>query len=131
MMLKGGACFMTHWNPYQPAEDGLPPKEMRLIELHAEPWPNQARRVRIQLEITPFLERPNLQVTISTPDGREVSSIHIIETIETLMTFTMHLKGEVAEGPLHLKANLFYPDTGTVDEKIEILQWSDAGFAPA
>jgi hypothetical protein len=108
---------MSHWNPYQPSDDGLPPKEVRLIDLRAEPWPNQAKRVRIHLEITPFLERPNLQVTISSPDGHEVSSIHIIETIEARMTFTMHLKGEVEEGPLHLKANLFYPDTGIVDEK--------------
>jgi hypothetical protein len=122
---KGGALTMTHWNPYQPAEDGLPPKEMRLLEMRAELWPNQANRVRIHLEITPFLERPNLQITISRPDGREVSSIHIIETIESRMTFTMHLKGEVEEGPLHLKANLFYPDTGIVDEKNEIFHWPD------
>jgi hypothetical protein len=133
MKLKGGECLMTHWNPYQPVEDGLPPKEMRLLELRAEPWPNQSRRIRIHLEITPFLERPSLQVTISTPQGREVSSIHIIETIESQMTFTMHLKGEVEEGPLRLYARLFYQDTEIVDEKTEMLDWSEseAGSAPA
>ena len=121
---------MSHWNPYQPSEDGLPPMEIRLIELRAEPWPNQAQRVRIHLEITPFLERPNLQVTISRPDGTEISSIHIIETIETRMTFTMHLKGDPVKGPYCLKSSLFYPDTGIVDENNVTFDLSETEFPP-
>lgn len=115
---------MTHWNPFEPPEDGLSPKEIRLLELRAEPWTNQASRVRIHLEITPFIERPSLQVTISRPDGFEAASIHIIETIESRMTFTVHLRGELEPGPLTLKASLFYPDTGIVDEKSEPFHWS-------
>ena len=40
-------------------------KEVRIIELRAEPWPEDGRRVRIHLEVTPFLERPNLEVPIT------------------------------------------------------------------
>ncbi len=108
---------MSHWNPYQPFEDGLPPKELRITELRAEPWPDQSQRVRIHLEITPFLERPNLLVIITGLDGEEMSSAHIIETIETRMTFTLHLKGEVVDGPYNLKAKILYSEIGMVDEK--------------
>ncbi len=116
---------MTHWNPYQPSEDGLPPQEIRFVDLRAEPWPNQTQRVRIHIEMTPFLERPNIYVAILRLDEVEVSSIHIIETIESRMTFTMHIKGEQAKGAYQLHANLFYPDSGIIDEKkimFEILE---------
>jgi hypothetical protein len=108
---------MSHWNPYQPFEDGLPPQEVRLISLQAEPWPDSSQRVRILLEITPFLQRPNIEVTIFGTGDTEISNVHIIETIETHMTFTMHLKGSQKDGLFTLQAKLFYPDTGIVDEK--------------
>lgn len=107
---------MSHWNPYQPSEDGLPPEKVRFIELRTEPWPNQARRVRVHLEITPFLERPNIHITISRPDRREVSSIHMIEMIESRMVFTMHLKDDQGTGPYSLNARLYYSEIDTVDE---------------
>jgi hypothetical protein len=108
---------MPEWSPYQPAQDGLPPQEVHFIELKTEPWPGQPVRVRVHLEITPFLERPNIHAVIARDDRAEISSIHIIETIETRMVFTMHLRGEAGDGPLTLTAKLYYPDTGTVDEK--------------
>lgn len=107
---------MTGWNPYQPPEDGLPPKEVRILELRGEPWSEDERRVRIHLEMTPFLERPNIEVTITDMDGKEVSSIDIIESIESRMTFTMHIRADNVKGPYTLSANLAYPDIGIVDQ---------------
>lgn len=128
---KGGVIIiMTHWNPYPSPEDGLPPKEIRFIELRTEPWPNQGQRVRVHLEISPFLERPNIQVIIARPDKSEVSSVHIIETIESRMVFTMHLKGDQENGPYTLKAVLFYPDIGTVDEKTITFNINAQGLSP-
>ncbi len=112
-----GESVLSHWNSYQPPEDGLPPEQVCVIELRTEPWPDQTRRVRVVLEITPFLERPSLQVVITRPDGAEVSGIHIIETIEARMTFTMHIRDDQGQGPYQLKAIVLYPETGTVDEK--------------
>jgi hypothetical protein len=102
-----------------------------VTELRTEPWPDQSRRVRIILEITPFLERPNLHVVISRPDGAEVSGIHIIETIESRMTFTMHIRDDQSQGPYQLKANVFYPDTGTVDEESLTFDLPETGQPPA
>jgi hypothetical protein len=108
---------MSFINPYQPPEDGLPPQEVRVTELRAEPWPDDSRRVRIHVQISPFLERPDVEVLIAGQDGKKITSIDIIETIDDRMTFTMHLKGEQASGKYTLQARLSYPEAGTVDQK--------------
>jgi len=108
---------MSRMNPYQPPEDGLPPAEVRFTELRAEPWPDNSRRVRIHLQLTPFLERPDIEVVIVGPDGKKASSIDIIETIEDQMTFTMHLKEGIENGMFTVQANLSYLEHGIVDQK--------------
>lgn len=108
---------MLRPHSYQPPENGLPPQEVRIVSLRAEPWPENASRVRIHLDLTPFKERPNLEVSITDAGAQEVASITIIESIEDRMTFTMHLRGEAVRGPYQLSANVFYPEIGTVDQK--------------
>ena len=107
---------MAGWNPYQPPEDAVPPQEVRILELRGEPWPEDGRRVRIHLKTSPFLERPNIVVSIHDQNGKEVSSINIIESIEPQMTFTMHIRSEQVEGQYTLSASLVYPEIGTVDQ---------------
>jgi hypothetical protein len=107
---------MWRWNPQQPPEDGLPPEEVRIIQLGAEPWPD-GRRVRVSLEITPFLERPNIEVTITGKQDQEISSINIIGSIDNRMTFTMHLRGEEITGACTVTAVLNYPEIGTVHQE--------------
>ena len=85
----------------------LPPNEVRINSLKAEPWQDN-RRVRVTLEVTPFQKRPNGDVTISNPQGDEVASISIIESIVPRMEFTMHMRGETPPGEYRLSAVLFY-----------------------
>jgi len=97
----------------------LPPQEVRIKSLHAEPWPDN-RRVRIILEVTPFQKRPNGEVAISNPLGEEVASVSIIESIVPRMEFTMHLRGEVPAGEYRLSATLFYlPEAESQENPIE------------
>ena len=108
---------MLRPHEFQPPEDGLPPEEVRVLSLRAEPWPDGGRRVRVHLEITPFKERPNLEVSIADINGVEVSSINIIESIDTRMTFTMHIRSKEVSGKYTLSASLAYDNLGKVDEK--------------
>jgi hypothetical protein len=85
----------------------LPPQEVRIKSLHAEPWSDN-RRVRVILEVTPFQKRPNGEVNISDPLGEEVASVSIIESIVPRMEFTMHLRGENPAGEYRLTATLYY-----------------------
>jgi hypothetical protein len=67
--------------------------------------------------LTPFLERPNLTALITEAGGEEVSSASIIETIDTQLVFTMHIRPEEAAGPFTLTLSLTYPDLGVVDTR--------------
>jgi len=108
---------MLRPHSYQPPEDGLPPQEVRVVALLAEPWPDNSRRVRITLELTPFLERPDLEVSLIDEDDFEVSSLSIIESIDARMTFTMHIRREESKGPYKLSVKIAYPEIGMVDQQ--------------
>lgn len=107
---------MLRWNPLQPPEDGLPPADVRLTELSAEPWTEDYRRVRISLALTPFQQPPNLEVTVLGADNFEASTIYMVELIDTHITFTMHLRDGGVHPPYVLQARVLYPDLGIVDE---------------
>ena len=85
----------------------LPPDEVRIKDFQAEPRPDN-RRIRIYLEITPFQKRPNGEITIYSPQGEDVASASIVETITPKMELTMHLRGEVTPGEYSISAIIFY-----------------------
>jgi hypothetical protein len=108
---------MLDSHSFQSPEDGQPPHNVRIQDLWTEPWPEDARRIRVHLETTPFLERPNIDIVISDKNGLEASSITIIESIDTRMVFTLHLRGNYIDGLFTLFARLYYPEIGEVDNK--------------
>ena len=63
-----------------PADIPLPPDEVRIRELRAEPYPDQ-RRVRILLETTPFQQRPNCEIQVMDEAEKMVASLSIIESM--------------------------------------------------
>lgn len=96
----------------------LPPDEVRVKELRAEPWPDK-RRVRVYLEITPFQQRPNGNITIIDAAGEEVASVSFIETIDPKMEFTIHLRRQETSGEYSVSATLFYEENaGTQDDQV-------------
>ncbi|MDL1912228.1 hypothetical protein FBQ81_16295 [Chloroflexi bacterium CFX6] len=88
--------------------DRMTPEETRITSLSAEPYPD-GRRLRINIEITPFQKRPHLDVTLKDGDGDEVTSASLVEPLNWKIEFTMHIRGEL-KNPYTLKADLFYPD---------------------
>ncbi len=87
----------------------LPPEEVRIQVLRAEPWPDN-RRVRVVLEITPFQQRPNGTIVIRDAGGQEAAHISIIETIDPKMEFTLHLRKPDTTGSYIVTAVLFYEE---------------------
>jgi hypothetical protein len=92
---------------HDPADIPLPPEEVRIRRLVAEPWPD-GHRVRITLEITPFQKRPSGEIRILDSDGEEISSFTIIETIVSKMQFTLHLRENQPGGRYTASASLYY-----------------------
>jgi hypothetical protein len=91
-----------------PDIERLPPDRVQILNLKAEPY-RDGRRVRVNLEVTPFQKRPYLEVTLNDPQGQEVSTVSIVEPISWRLEFTMHLQRERMAGEYSLLARLFYP----------------------
>ena len=99
-----------------PSDIPLPPDQVRIRELRAEPLPDQ-RKVRITLEITPFQQRPNCEIQVSDMNGNVVASLSIIESIDPKMDFTVHLKVEEPIGEFEVSSDIYYyEDEKTKDD---------------
>jgi hypothetical protein len=91
-----------------PSETPLPPGEVRIRAVRAEPW-EDGRRVRIALELDPFLRRPSLDLTISDAWGKIAARASVIESMLRKIELTMHLRGDHTGESLNLLVELFYP----------------------
>lgn len=90
------------------------PEETRILSLTAAPYPD-GRRLRVNVEITPFQQRPHIEFMLNDAEGEEVASTSIVEPLSWKLEFTMHIRGEI-RNPYTLKARLYYPDGGPSDE---------------
>ncbi len=79
------------------------------------------RRVAVGFDITPFGERPSIQVTIRTMQGKEVSSLHVIETLETNFSLTMHLRDPNPQEAYEVCAILYYATPETEREDVQTI----------
>jgi len=98
------------------SEDNLQrttPEETHITSLTAEPYPD-GERVRVDIEMTPFQNRPYLEVSLTDANGDEIATASIVEPMSWKLEFTMHLRGANAN-PFKLAAILFYPDGPRAD----------------
>jgi hypothetical protein len=90
-----------------PSEIPLPPKEVRIRELDAKPWPD-GQRIHVYLEVDPFQQRPNADIFIYDQEGQEISQTSVIGSMSRKMEFTMHIRRKNPAGDYRLRAILFY-----------------------
>jgi hypothetical protein len=104
-----------------PAEEGvipLPPEDMRILELKAEPvQDNGPARLRVYINVTAFQQRPYLEVTLHNSEGSEIGSASIIEPMSRKNVFTMHIRSAQQTGQFSLSARLFYPEKPDSDTR--------------
>lgn len=103
-------------NFVDPEEAPVPPEEVRVRSIELKPFPD-GRRLRVQLDLTPFQQRPSLEVTIFDPEGAPVAVTNIIETIDPQLEFTMHLQRASQAGRYRMRVETAYQDGDTVDVK--------------
>lgn len=92
---------------YEPEEIPQPPEAVKIENLAARVYPD-GRRVRLDIQITPFLERPNLELKITNDQGQEVATLSVIETMDAHFEMTAHLRGPQPVGRYTLRGELFY-----------------------
>ena len=106
-----------------PNIERFPPEKVSITHIKAEAYPD-GQRVRVTLEMTPFEQRPHIEVSLQDADGTEVSSTSIIEPMAWKLEFTLHIRGEARKGSYTLTAHLFYPEGPQAEpytQKFEIL----------
>lgn len=116
-------------NFHDPSDIPLPPGELRIRELRVEPLPDQ-RRVRIFIEITPFQQKPNLEIKILSQSGHEAASLSIIEAIDYKMQFTIHLKDAGASGEYVADLEVYYFEAEASDIAPELDQGGEIHQLP-
>ncbi len=92
------------------------PEETKITSLSAETYPD-GRRLRVNLEVTPFQKRPYIEVILNNAEGNEVASTSIVEPLSWKLEFTMHVRGDIAN-PYTLNARLYYPEGPTNEPKV-------------
>ncbi len=95
---------------FEPDELPRPRAEVRILQAAPAPLPD-GRRVRVEVALTPFSERPNLDVFLLDPAGQAVATFSVIEAIDPRMAFTMHLRSPRPAPGYRLRVVLFYAPT--------------------
>ena len=114
------------------SEIPLPPQEVRIRDFAVEPYPD-GKRLRLTLELTPFLKPPSSEIFVTDLQGNQVAAANIIEIIDSRLTLTMHMRMPDPQGEFTARVLLFYtedleeitegdqiiapPDRQIVDEK--------------
>lgn len=94
----------------------LPPAEVRIKEMSTSPYPDGSK-VRVNLEATPFQQRPWIEVALLDSLGEEVATASFIEPMNWKIEFVMHLRRAQPKGNYRLIARLFYPDMPENDRR--------------
>lgn len=99
-------------NFFEPGDVPQPPDKVKIEHLkatpHADGW-----RVKVEVHVTPFQQRPNLELSL-VREGENpvmVASLSIVETMHPRMEFTMHVRGVTEPlGRYRLHAMVYYRD---------------------
>ena len=97
-----------------------PKDKIRIESFSARPYPD-GFRVKVNLKLTPFQERPNLVIDARRDDGFQVSDLDIIATMHYDNEFTMHIRGlDDPVGSYTMTAELYYESRDPPQDKSQI-----------
>ena len=92
-----------------PDEIPLPPEEVRIRKLTAEPWPGD-KLIHVYIEVDPFQKRPNADLFIRNESGEIAASASIIESMHRKIELTMHLPDSSPGEGYTLDAKLYFAE---------------------
>lgn len=92
---------------YEMGADPRPSAEVRLEQVAALPMPD-GKRIWTQIIITPFLERPNLELILLAPDGSPAGGTSILEAMSSKLEPVLHVRLPDPRGRFRLRVELYY-----------------------
>jgi hypothetical protein len=106
-----------------------PRADVRFTQVALRPYPD-GRRMKLSFGLTPFAERPNVDITVTNLDGQEVASLSLIEAMDTSFDFTVHLRGPEPRGPHTLRLTLFYRASDDPAAERQVVEVRTLTFEP-
>lgn len=100
-----------------PADAPKPRHEVALKQLGLYIYPDM-RRVAVGFELTRFIERPSLEVTITNARGEWAGSLNVIETLSPNFSLTMHLRDKEPTENYEAKVVVYYATPETPREDV-------------
>ncbi len=97
-----------------PEEVLQPPESVRFLNVFVQSY-RDGRRVKIKMEVTPFLQPPDIEIEAYGPSGDRMATASIIEVGSKDLEITLHLRGEISPGEYLCKLWLGYREQETVD----------------
>lgn len=97
----------------------FPPNDTRLVDLQAEPYPD-GKRIRVVLDVTPFQQKPYIDLDLKDSTGVIAATSSIVEPVENKLELTLHIRRPPTDSTAQftLSATLYYPDFGEVDHRL-------------
>ncbi|MCB9459922.1 MAG: hypothetical protein H6670_09745 [Anaerolineaceae bacterium] len=70
-----------------------PKDKIKIERVEATPYPDRYR-VHVEIDVTPFRERPNLLIVMKDASDSIINELSVIETMHAKMEFTLHIRGK-------------------------------------
>jgi hypothetical protein len=117
---------------YEEGEDIPAPRpraEVRFTQVAVRPYPD-GRRMKLNFGLTPFQDRPDVELHVTNLDGQEVAALSLIEAMDTTFDFTVHLRGPEPRGPHTLRLVLFYRASDEPEAERQVVDEHTLVFQP-
>jgi hypothetical protein len=101
-----------------PNVERLLPADTRLINLRAVPS-SDGKRLKIGLDMTPFQQKPYLDLILTGPSGDTLATTSIVEPVGWNLELNLHIRKSPSNlsGKCKLTVVISYPDLGEVDRR--------------
>jgi hypothetical protein len=83
-------------------------EDVRFNRLGLYMYPEK-RQVAVGFDITPFFEKPSIEVNITNDIGERAASLTVIEAMQPNFSLIMHLRDQVPTDTYQVEAILYYP----------------------
>lgn len=99
-----------------PQRRGRPRGEVEIKQLGVFVYPDR-RRIQVGFNMTPFQERPSLEVVVTNERGEWAAATTVIETLSPNFSVTMHLRDREPTDHYTVRAIVYYqtPETDRED----------------
>lgn len=102
---------------FDPGDVPQPRDKVKIEDVRVAPYADRWR-IKINVDVTPFQERPSLEIRLRGPQSLPVATLSVIETMHRKMEFTMHIRGVSSpEGAYRAEVDLYYDDRNAPQDR--------------